>query len=128
MDGRLSWCDSQKLAIKSVARDGELLIRHVTGRDVPNPFNYAFQLLEPDQLDEDFTAILPNGNFVFMGIEHNRWGRPVAYHILTQHPGRGSGVLPDEAARTRSGVRDHAPVRVRPRQSVSAASPGPIPR
>lgn len=102
MDGRHSWLDVQKLAISSIARDGEVLVRHVVGRAAPNEFAYGLQLIEADQLDEDFNTILPNGNRVFMGVEVDQWFRRVAYHLLRDHPGA-------EAFTVRQRQRDRVP-------------------
>jgi lambda family phage portal protein len=83
--GRLSWIDCQKLFLESVARDGEVIVRLVKGFD--NPFNFALQFIEADHLDEDLNQSLPSGNYIRMGIEFNKWNRPIAYHLLTIHPG-----------------------------------------
>lgn len=83
--GRLSRAEGERLIAESVARDGEVLIRKVRGyrRDQP----YAVQLLEADLLDEDHNARLGNGNQVRMGVEVDAYFRPVAYHLLSEHPG-----------------------------------------
>ena len=49
-NGRLSFIDCQKLFVESLARDGEVLIRHVKARD--SDFNYRIEFLEADHLDE----------------------------------------------------------------------------
>lgn len=83
---RQSFQDLQRLFIKSVARDGEVLVRK--RRNFTNDFRYSLQFLEPDHLDQDFDVDkLSNGNRVKMGVELDPWGAPVAYHILTSHPG-----------------------------------------
>lgn len=84
-DGQLSGIDAQRLFIGSVARDGEILVRLLTGFD--NEFRFALQFLEPDHLDEDFNHEFGDGSSIRMGVEFDRWRRPVAYHLLTQHPG-----------------------------------------
>lgn len=85
VDGRLSWIDSQKLFLESVARDGEILVRLVKGFD--NEFGFALQFIEADHLDEELNQPLAGGNYIRMGIEFNKWNRPVAYHLLNTHPG-----------------------------------------
>ncbi|PCJ29613.1 MAG: phage portal protein [Rickettsiales bacterium] len=82
--GKLSWVDSQKLFLESVARDGEVIVRLVKGFD--NDFGFALQFLEADHLDEDLNMPLDNGGYIRMGIEFNKWNRPVAYHLLSHHP------------------------------------------
>lgn len=85
VDGRMSWVDVQKLAIESLARDGEvILIKH---RSAKFHDSYALQFIEPDMLDDQKNEHLPNGNEIRMGVELDPFGRPVAYHFLTYHPG-----------------------------------------
>ncbi len=68
-------------------KDGEILIRKIKGRESSNEFGFAVQLIEADHLDEKYNKELPNGNKIRMSIEHNKWNRPIAYHVLTRHPG-----------------------------------------
>lgn len=77
--------DLQKLYLHMLASDGEVLVEKVRGFD--NPHGFALRFLEADHLDEDLNHELPNGNRIRMGVEINRWHRPVAYHILSTHPG-----------------------------------------
>ena len=86
VDARHSFADLQRMLIVMLATDGEFLIRHVRGKSAGNEFNYAIQVIEADQLDFDYNKRLSNGNRIIMGVEVNRWMRPVAYHILTEHP------------------------------------------
>ncbi len=85
VNGKLSFIDVQQLFIESVAKDGEVLIRKVKGSH--NEFGFALQLIEADHLSENHNEDLPNGNIVRMGIEINKWNRPVAYYIHERHPG-----------------------------------------
>lgn len=84
VDGKLSFVDAQELFIESLARDGEVIIRMV--RYDGNPDRFAIQFLEADYLDEDKNEILRNGNRIRMGVEVDPYGRPVAYHLFTEHP------------------------------------------
>lgn len=83
--GKLSFVDIQHLAIKAVARDGEALIRKVYGKI--NLFGFALQVLDIDRLDIERNEELSNGNIIKMGVEVTSYGRPVAYHLLSKHPG-----------------------------------------
>ena len=85
-DGKLSWLGCQKLFIATVARDGEVLVRKIP---MDNDFGFAIEFIECDHLEEGFNTNLANGNRIRMGIEFDKWSRPVAYHILKQHPGDG---------------------------------------
>jgi lambda family phage portal protein len=83
--GKLSWKDAQRLFIRTVATDGEIIVRKV--RNFSNPYKFALQFFEPDHLDENYNAVLSNGNEIRMAIEYDSWDRAVAYHILVKHPG-----------------------------------------
>jgi len=88
VDGRLSFLGVQKLFIRTVARDGEFLARIIRGFD--NPWRFALQILEGDMLNEAHNVEAGNGkNKIRMGIEYDKWNRPVAYHLRTRHPGDG---------------------------------------
>jgi len=80
-----SFLDIQDIAMSSIARDGEVLIRLIKGFD--NDFKFAVQLIEADHLDEKYNYVISNGNHIKMGIEFNTWGKAVAYHIFEKHPG-----------------------------------------
>ncbi len=73
----------EKLVIRSVARDGEAFIRMVRGFD--NPYKFAIQLIEPDQIDHNYSKTLTfntDGSArteIRMGVELNEWKEPVAY-------------------------------------------------
>jgi len=85
VDGKLSWFGLQRLLMKNAPSDGEILIRIVRGFD--NPFGFALQVLDPDQLDETYN--IPSGpdrNEIRMGVEVDIWGRPLAYHLWDGHP------------------------------------------
>lgn len=84
--GKLGFSAMQRLIIRTVARDGEAIVRKVRGRDV-NAFGFALQLLSVDRLDVTLNQQLKNGNVVRMGVEIDSYGRPVAYHLRTDHPG-----------------------------------------
>lgn len=84
VDGQLSWADVQTNVVENLAVDGEALVRHVRGAE--NPWGYTLQLLDIDLLDEQFTGTWSNGNQVVMGVEIDRWQKPVAYHLWTEHP------------------------------------------
>jgi lambda family phage portal protein len=85
VDGMLSWRQLQDLAIRNVATDGEVFVRHVPGFD--NKYRYAVQLIDADQVDHTYSH--PAGrdqNEIRLGVEVDKWNRPVAYYINAQHP------------------------------------------
>lgn len=80
--GKMSHVDQTRLAVRSVKRDGEVLIRRVVG---DNPFAFTLKFIDVAWLDEFYNEQLPNGNRVIMSVEVDRNDRPVAYW-LTQPP------------------------------------------
>ena len=86
--GKQSMIGLQQLAIKATARDGEYLMQIIRGADAGNDFGLAFQLLDIDRLVTTWNRpAAANVNAVRMGIELNKFGRPVAYYLKTVHPG-----------------------------------------
>lgn len=85
VDGRLSFTDAQALVAESMARDGETLVRVLNFPG--NEDRFALEFLEPDLIDEEKNEVAANGNEIRMGVELDQYRRPVAYHMLTQHPG-----------------------------------------
>lgn len=78
--GRLSLTQVERLFIRTVARDGEVLVRKVlAGR-----YGLQLQLVDPQQLDEGYNADLAGGNKVRMGVEYDAMGASVAFHLSMQ--------------------------------------------
>ena len=84
-NGRMSFLDCQKLFVEALARDGEVLVRHI--KTSSNDFGYQLQFLEADLLDENLNENLKNGNKIIMGVEVDSYRKPVAYHLFKHHPG-----------------------------------------
>lgn len=97
VDGRLSFSSMQALAVATLAVDGEVFLRKVKGFD--NPFGYALQFVDADRIPvtyRRYPELGPGGNLtneIRMGIEVDRWQRPVAYYISKRHPSEGGGVM-----------------------------------
>jgi len=82
----------QSLVSQSLIESGEALVRIKTqsaksGLSVP----LQLQVLEGDHLDETYSATLPSGNSIRMGIEFDKQGKRVAYYLWPEHPGEGYG-------------------------------------
>lgn len=84
--GKYSFFDICNLYIKAVARDGEVLIRKIYGKDVGD-FSFQLQILDIDRLDVEKNEVLNNGVTIRMGVEYNQYSKPIAYWIRTSHPG-----------------------------------------
>lgn len=76
----LTWEDVQRQVVSSVAVDGEVLVRFFPGN---GPGRFALQVIEGDFLDINHNEDLRNGNRIVMGVELNRFGAPVNYHLTT---------------------------------------------
>lgn len=85
VDGKMSLIDLENHVITGMARDGEVFLRIVKNRALRHQI--AIQIVEPDRVDEEMNERYRNGNDVRMGIELDEYRRPVAYHILLNHPG-----------------------------------------
>jgi lambda family phage portal protein len=86
--GRHPWFEIERLAIRSIARDGDIGIRFVRGRTFgDSKIPLAIEVLEADMIDDTYNDVLGNGNRVRMGVEQDQWLRPVAYWVHSSHPG-----------------------------------------
>lgn len=84
-DGRMSWLDCQKFVVEGLARDGEVFVKILRGNKYHDGF--GLQFLEADLIDEKKNDVLQNGNQIRMGVEIDKAHKPVAYYVLTAHPG-----------------------------------------
>lgn len=75
------------MAIAAVIRDGGIIFRHRWGYP-KNKYSYAIEPIEIDRLDQYWNRP-SNGysNEIQFSIEMDQWHAPIAYHILTRHPG-----------------------------------------
>lgn len=86
--GRLSFHGIELAIVGALPESGEIgirIVRQAMGRSrVP----LALELIEADQIDDDYTGISDRaGHYWRMGVELNEWGRPTRYAILAKHPG-----------------------------------------
>ncbi|MBF0615171.1 MAG: phage portal protein, partial [Magnetococcales bacterium] len=89
----------QALAVRAMVEGGEVLAR-LRDRDSRDGLSVPLQiqLLEPEHLPFTLNRDLPNGNRIRAGIEFDRIGRRVAYHLYREHPGErvmGAGMFGD---------------------------------
>lgn len=84
IDGKMSFVDAQKLFIETLARDGEVLIRHITTNNPLDP--YKIQFLDADYLDEEENKTLNNGQEIIMGVKLDKYGKPITYYLFKEHP------------------------------------------
>jgi lambda family phage portal protein len=88
-DGRSDFAGLQKMVLRAVAQDGEVLIRRRFRRPEDNlPIPLQLQLLEADHLDTTkHGVILRGGGRIVYGVEFNALGQRVAYWLHPEHPG-----------------------------------------
>jgi len=113
--GKLSRSAFERLLIRTVARDGEALVKIVS--EPESRCGVRFQLLEADWLDETMNEDRKDGSRVVMGVELSPAGRPVAYWLRTRHPGDTVGGTQGNArARYTAGQVRHYFIADRPEQ------------
>jgi lambda family phage portal protein len=92
VDGMMTMVEAQRMAVRTYARDGEVLIQHKVGRKYRDA--YGIRFIESDQLDHTLNRIYPGTkNRIRMGVEMDEDDRPIAYHILTTHPGEATWAI-----------------------------------
>jgi len=85
--GDMSRMETWRIMEAGTVRDGFILARHQKGFPY-NPYGYAIEILECDRLMSQYMGKADNGNPIRFSIEYDKhWNRPVAYWILTRHPG-----------------------------------------
>ena len=103
VSGELSYSECQRLAFRSMLRDGGYFSQFITGNIKGLTHSSTVQLslnyLEYDLCPIDVNIIpntkssskikitVPSGNKVIQGIEFDSFGRVVAYHFYKNHPG-----------------------------------------
>lgn len=86
VDGQMGGVDLLEQMSDTWCRDGEVIWEIVYGKEYVD--GISINPVEADLLDEALNTVnVSTGNDIRMGVEVNRYGRPVAYHLLTQHPG-----------------------------------------
>lgn len=87
--GRLCFADMERFLIGQVAEAGEVLLRKhfvaMPGSAVP----YTLEVIEAERLADELTSPFlsaQNGNEIRMGVEVDRFHRPVAYYVRRWHP------------------------------------------
>lgn len=111
----MSLRDVMKIVLRSVARDGEVFIRKVRGYN--NPYRFALQILEADYCNEDLNKELPNGNRIIMGVEVDRWSKPIAYYLFKKHPEDRAFTSANQTIRVPADEIIHLFIRERPSQT-----------
>lgn len=123
VDRKLSFRGVQGLVLKTMATDGEVLIRKVMGFS-GNKHRFALQLFDADQLDHLFSRAPSKGlNEIRMGVEVDEWSAPVAYHINLKHPSDLGGSLLRERIPAEQMIHFYDPERVNQTRGITAFHP-----
>lgn len=87
--GRLCFNDITRLALRSIAESGEVIVRMVQQPFGDGQIPLALEVIEADLLLDDYNGTADNGNEIRMGVEVDKWGRPQAYYFSHEmrHPG-----------------------------------------
>lgn len=119
VDGQMSMVDFCRQMVASWCRDGEFFFEVVINTEYPDMI--SLNPLEADMVDETINSINPfTKNQIKMGVEIDDFGRAVAYHILTTHPGDDAWALHYNKPRHRRVTAEnivHVYERLRPGQT-----------
>lgn len=82
-DGSMSFHELERLTVRTAAMDGEgLYLKNA----FDNPWGFALQMLDVDQLDTTYFVRWNGQSEVRMGIEVDKFRRPLAYWVYSGHP------------------------------------------
>jgi lambda family phage portal protein len=84
-DGLTDFQGQQALAARTLFIDGELFARLEVGGSGPVPLR--LRLIDPDQVDASLTRVLDDGRRVIAGVEFDRDGNRLTYHVFPTRPG-----------------------------------------
>ena len=86
--GRLSRMQFERLCMAQVFEAGEVFIREHYQAFGESKIPYSLEVIEAERIADEFSSPVAaaNGNQVRMGVEVDRFGRPVAYYIRERHP------------------------------------------
>jgi lambda family phage portal protein len=85
--GTLDFPEIESLLIKSLVESGEVFVRIIRQSFGSSKIPLALELVEADQIADEYNAGANSANLIRMGIEMNDWQRPIAYWLYPHHPG-----------------------------------------
>lgn len=84
--GELHFSDLERAAMGEVFEAGEVILRKHYAPFGQGTIPLALELIEAERIADDFEIKPPPGALVTMGVEHDSFGRPLAYYIHSRHP------------------------------------------
>lgn len=84
--GRLHFKNFERAAMGQVFDAGEVLVRKHYQPFGRSKVPFCLELIEAERIVDDFPVMPTSGNEIRMGIEVDRFYRPVAYYIRSRHP------------------------------------------
>jgi len=96
-EGQLDFYGLQALITRAMIEGGECLVRLIVAQDC-TPVPLQLQVLEAEHL-APLNHTLKNGHRIRGGIEVNRKGQRVAYHLTLDHPGESTTFDPQKVIR-----------------------------
>jgi lambda family phage portal protein len=72
----------ERIAVRSIVRDGGFLVRHVEGI-AKTPYRYMVQGMEVDALDPQYND---SKKRISMSVEFDEWDEPINYHLRKTDP------------------------------------------
>ncbi len=100
--GILSFNDIERQLMDAMPESGEIFVRKVRQAFDGGRVPFSLEVIEADRLDSDLNEMAKSGDEIRMGVERDNWGRPVAYHFKSEHPGDypfGAGVVANKTIR-----------------------------
>jgi lambda family phage portal protein len=89
--GEVHFHDLERLAVGQVFEAGEIFLRIHRSAFGKSKVPIALEIIEAERVLDGFTQPTMGpadpGNTIRMGIEHDKFGRPVAYYVRDLHPG-----------------------------------------
>lgn len=83
--GSLHFFDLERAAMGEVFEAGEVFIRVHPARFGTSEVPMGLELIESERIADDHEISPPSGNRVTMGVEHDGFGRPLAYWLRRYH-------------------------------------------
>lgn len=84
VDGQMSLRAIEDLLMIYTGRDGEGMLRPIARKQ--SKYGIQLQIIEPETIDERYSVRKDNGNVVKMGVEVDKWRRPINYYLLDTKP------------------------------------------